>query len=133
MPPNSGELNWKLVNVAVPDLVLTLENRLMIHGTNDLASTNVYQIFGDVYSHQRGSDVYQYPLLDFTKDGIYDWTMQSELKFDLKIRNVGLVNYFRLVGGLGYSKTWWEANSSGVVAPESRNLFTGNLGIVVEM
>lgn len=133
MPPNSGELNWKLVNVAVPDLVLILENRLMMHGTNDLASANVYQIFGDVYSHQRGSDVYQYPLLDFTKDGIYDWTMQSELKFDLKIRNVGLVNYFRLVGGLGYSKTWWEANNSGVVAPESRSLFSGNLGIVVEM
>lgn len=133
MPPNSGELNWKLVNVAVPDLVLTFENRLMMHGTNDLASPNVYQIFGDVYSHQRGSDVYQYPLLNFTKDGIYDWTVQSELKFDLKIRKVGLVNYFRLVGGLGYSKTWWEANNSGVVAPESRNLFAGNLGIVVEM
>lgn len=133
MPPNSGELNWKLVNVAVPDLVLTFENRLMMHGTNDLASPNVYQIFGDVYSHQRGSDVYQYPLLNFTKDGIYDWTVQSELKFDLKIRKVGLVNYFRLVGGLGYSKTWWEANNSGVVAPESRSLFSGNLGIVVEM
>jgi len=133
LPPNSGELNWKLENIAVPDLVLSLDNRLIIHGTNDLASTNVYQIYGDVYRHQLGDDIYQYPLLDFTNDGIYDWTMSSEFKFDWKIRNSGLVNYYRLVGSLGYSKTWWRANESGVVAPESRNLMTGSIGIVLEM
>jgi len=133
LPPNSGEIQWKLTNIAVPDLVLSLDNRLIMHGTNDLASNNVYQIFGDIYSHQRGSDVYQYPLLNFTKDGIYDWTMQSEFKFDWKIRNSGLVNYYRLVGSLGYAKTWWETNESGVVAPESKGLFTGSIGIVVEM
>jgi hypothetical protein len=93
----------------------------------------VYQIYGDVYRHQLGSDIYQYPLLNFTKDGIYDWTMQSEFKFDWKIRNAGLLNYYRLVGSLGYSKTWWNANDSGVVAPESMNLFTGSIGIIVEM
>jgi len=133
LPPNSGEIQWKLTNIAVPDLVLSLDNRLIMHGTNDLASNNVYQIFGDIYSHQRGSDVYQYPLLNFTKDGIYDWTMQSEFKFDWKIRNSGLVNYYRLVGSLGYAKTWWETNESGVVVPESKGLFTGSIGIVVEM
>ncbi len=133
LPPNSGELNWKLVNVAVPDLILSLDNRLIMHGTNDLASTNVYQIYGDVYRHQMGADIYQYPLLNFTKDGIYDWTIQSELKFDLKMRRAGILNYYRLVGSLGYSNTWWKANNSGVIAPESKNLFTGSLGIVVEM
>lgn len=136
LPPNSGELNWTLVNVAVPDLILTLDNRLIMHGTNDLASTNVYQIYGDVYRHQiegPDNDIYQYPLLDFTKDGIYDWTIQSELKFDLKMRNAGKLNYYRLVGSLGYSNTWWKSNASQVAAPESKSLFTGSLGIVVEM
>ncbi|MEI8114861.1 MAG: hypothetical protein WCI54_14590 [Bacteroidia bacterium] len=133
LPPNSGELQWKLVNIAVPDLVLSLDNRMIMHGTNDLASTNVYQIYGDVNRHQLGADVYQYPLLNFTKDGIYDWTMQSEFKFDWKIRNSGWLNYYRLTGSLGYSKTWWKANESQVVAPESKSLMTGSLGIVIEM
>lgn len=133
LPPNSAELQWKLVNIAVPDLVLSLDNRLVMHGTNDLASTNVYQIYGDVNRHQLGTDIYQYPLLNFTKDGIYDWTMQSEFKFDWKIRKSGLLNYYRLTGSLGYSKTWWKANESQVVAPESRTLMTGSIGIVIEM
>jgi hypothetical protein len=133
LPPNSGELQWKLVNIAVPDLVLSLDNRMIMHGTNDLASTNVYQIYGDINRYQLGADVYQYPLLNFTKDGIYDWTMQSEFKFDWKIRNSGWLNYYRLTGSLGYSKTWWKANESQVVAPESKSLMTGSLGIVIEM
>jgi hypothetical protein len=137
LPPNSGELNWKLENIAVEDLVLTLDNKLIIHGTNDLASNNTYQIYGDIYRHQlegvSPNGIYDYPLLNFTKDGIYDWTIQSEFKFDWKIRNTRLINYYRLVGSLGYSKTWWESNASGVTAPESKTLFTGSLGIVVEM
>lgn len=136
LPPNSGELNWKLENIAVKDLTLSLENRLIIHGTNDLASTNIYQIYGDVYRHQlEGPDnnIYEYPLLNFTKDGIYDWTAMSEFKFEWKIRKSGLLNYYRLVGSLGYSNTWWKSNDSGVVAPKSKSLFTGSLGIVIEM
>jgi hypothetical protein len=133
LPPNSAELQWKLVNIAIPDLVLSLDNRMIIHGTNDLASANIYQIYGDVYRHQLGDDVYQYPLMNFTKDGIYDWTMQSEFKFDWKIRNSGLLNYYRLVGSIGYSKTWWKSNNSQVVAPDGKNLFTGSIGVVVEM
>ena len=133
LPPNSSELQWKLVNIAVPDLVLSLDNRLIIHGTNDLASTNVYQIYGDVYRFQLGTDIDQYPLMNFTKDGIYDWTMQSEFKFDWKIRNSRFLNYYRLVGSLGYAKTWWKSNASQVVAPQSKNLFTGSIGVVVEM
>jgi hypothetical protein len=71
--------------------------------------------------------------MNFAKDGIYDWTIQSEIKFDWKIRNSGLVNYYRLVGSLGYSKTWWKSNESQVIAPESKNLFSGSIGVVVEM
>lgn len=136
LPPNSAELNWKLVNIAVPDLVLSLENRLIIHGTNDLASSNVYQIYGDVYRYMMegpDKDMLKYPLRNFTKDGIYDWTMMSEFKFDWKLRNSGLLNYYRLVGSLGYSKTWWRSNESQVAAPEPRKLLTGSIGIVVEM
>lgn len=133
LPPNSGELNWKLVNVAVPDLVLSLENRLVMHGTNDLDNTDPYQVTGDIYRYQMGSDSYKYPELDFTKDGIYDWTVSSEIKFDWKLRNSGLLNYYRLVGSLGYAKTSWKTNNSGVTPPASRSLVTGSIGIVVEM
>lgn len=136
LPPNSAELNWKLVNIAVPDLVLSLENRLIIHGTNDLSSTNVYQIYGDIYRHQLegpDKDLLKYPLLNFTKDGIYDWTIMSEFKFDWKLRNSGLLNYYRLTGSLGYGKTSWKSNDSQVVAPASRSLLTGSIGIIVEM
>ena len=137
LPPNSAELNWTLVNIAIPDLVLQLNNRLIIHGTNDLASPNIYQIYGDAYRYQitNGiySDEYNYPLLNFTKDGIYDWTIESEFKFDWKMRNSGMLNYYRLVGSLGYSKTWWRSNESQVVAPESKSLMTGSIGIAVEM
>ena len=136
LPPNSSELNWNLVNIAVPDLVLSLDNKLIIHGTNDLASSNIYQIYGDVYRQlyeEPNRAMIKYPYENFTKDGIYDWTIQSEFKFDWKIRKTRLINYYRLVGSLGYSKTWWESNASGVTAPENKSLFTGSLGIVVEM
>jgi hypothetical protein len=133
LPPNSSEINWKLVNTGLPDLVLSLENRLIIHGTNDLASSDGYRIYGDIYRYLSRIDEYRYPLMNFTKDGIYDWTMMSEFKFDWKLRNSGLLNYYRIVGSLGYSKTRWESNASGVVAPESKTLMTGSIGIVVEM
>ena len=133
LPPNSGEINWSLVNIAVPDLILSLDNRLIMHGTNDLASSNVYQIYGDIYRHQFGDDIYNYPLLDFTKDGIYDWTVSSEMKFDWKIRKAALLNYFRLVGSLGFSRTWWESNNSGVEAPSSKTFFSGSMGVVVDI
>ena len=136
LPPNSSELNWKLVNLAVPDLVLTMDNKLIIHGTNDLASANIYQIYGDVYRQyyeEPGRAMIKYPYENFTKDGIYDWTMMTEFKFDWKLRNSGLLNYYRLVGSMGYSKTWWRSNESQVVAPGPRKLLTGSIGIVVEM
>lgn len=136
LPPNSSELNWKLVNVVVPDLVLSLDNKLIIHGTNDLASTNIYQIYGDVYRQlfeEPSRAMIKYPYENFTKDGIYDWTMMSEFKFDWKLRNSGLLNYYRLVGSFGYAKTSWKSNESQVVEPESRSLFTGSIGIIVEM
>jgi hypothetical protein len=101
-----------------------------------LASDNILQIYGDINRHQMtepGKGVDDYPLLNFTKDGIYDWTMLSEFKFDWKIRRSGALNYFRLVGSLGYSKTWWKSNASEVEAPESKSLLTGSVGIVVEM
>ena len=133
LPPNSGELNWSLVNIAIPDLILSLDNRLIIHGTNDLASSNVYQIYGDIYRHQFGDDIYKYPLLEFTKDGIYDWTVSSEAKFDWKVRKAKRLNYFRLIGSMGFSRTWWKSNASEVVAPESKTFFSGSFGLVVDI
>lgn len=132
LPPNSAELNWKLVNVAIPDLVLSLNNRLIIHGTNDLASSDLYRVYGDVNRYIL-VDVANYPLSNFRKDGIYDWTVLSEFKFDYKLRNAGMANFIRLVGGLGYSKTWWKSNQSEVISPQNQTLITGSIGIIVEM
>ncbi len=133
LPPNSGEISWSLVNIAIPDLILSLDNKLIIHGTNDLASTNVYQIYGDVYRSQIGDNIYKYPLLNFTKDGIYDFTTLSDFKFDWKVRKATSLNYFRLVGSLGFSQTWWRSNYSGVVAPAAKTYFSGSLGVVVDI
>ena len=135
LPPNSAELNWSLVNIAIPDLILSLDNRMIVHGTNDLASSNVYQIYGDVYRYQLGDDILKYPLLNFLNDGIYDWSVLSNIKFDWKVRKIKLMglNYFRLTGNLGASHTWWESNNSGVVAPTSKTFFTGSMGIVIDI
>ena len=136
LPPNSGELNWTLTNIAIPNIIFSLDNRLIIHGTNDLASNNVYQIYGDINRSQFEGplkDIYQYPLLNFTKDGIYDWTVSSEMKFDWKIRKSPILNYYRIVGSLGYARTWWKSNDSGVVAPSSKTFLSGSLGFVVDI
>lgn len=135
LPPNSGEINWSLVNIAIPDLILSLDNRLIIHGTNDLASSNVHQIYGDVYRYLVDENIAPYyPLFNFTNDGIYDYTTSSEVKFDWKVRKgKAHVNYFRLMGSLGFSRTWWESNNSGVVAPASQTFFSGSLGLVVDI
>ncbi|MGE5393354.1 MAG: hypothetical protein ACM3P1_01350 [Candidatus Saccharibacteria bacterium] len=135
LPPNSAEISWSLVNMAVPDLVLALDNKLIIHGTNDLASENLYQIYGDVYRWQMGEDIYQYPLLNFTKDGIYDWSVISDFSFDWKVRKIKLLglDYFRVKGSLGLAHTWWESNQSGVTAPAAQSLVSGSLGVAVDI
>lgn len=135
LPPNSGEISWSLVNMAVPDLVLSLDNHLIIHGTNDLASENLYQIYGDVYRYQLGENIYQYPLLNFTKDGIYDWSVISDLSFDWKVRKIKLMglNYFRVKGSLGIAHSWWKSNESGVIAPDAQSLVSGSLGLAVDI
>ena len=132
LPPNSGELSWSLVNIAIPDLILTLDNRFIMHGTNDLSSDNIFRIYGDIYRHHK-RNINDYPLLDFTNDGIYDYSFQSEIKFDLKIRTEKSPHFYRLTGGLGYSNTWWESNNSGITAPAKQQFLTGNIGLIVEM
>jgi hypothetical protein len=107
-----------------------MDNRFIIHGTNDLAG-KPYQIFGDVYRHQFGG-VFAYPNMEFTRDGIYDFTWFTKLKADRKVRFMDHLNYFRIVASLGYSNTWWRSNESGVTAPENHSLFTGELSIIVD-
>ncbi|MBT3383506.1 MAG: hypothetical protein HN778_18915 [Prolixibacteraceae bacterium] len=131
LPPNSGEIKFDFVNIAIPDLTISLKNRFIIHGTNDLASDN-YQIFGDVFRYQIG-DGLLYPELDFTNDGFYDYTYFSELKFDKKVRNTTLLNYFRVVGAIGISHTWFEPNNSNIENPGVQNLISGSLGIIVDL
>jgi hypothetical protein len=136
LPPNSGELSLSFVNRLVPDLVLTLGNKLIIHGTNDLASPNLYQIYGDVFRYQltgAGGEVTDYPLTDFTSDGIYDWTLESELGFDWKVRKLSVLNYFRIVGSAGIAHSWWKVNQSNILQPMPKTILTGNIGVVVDI
>jgi hypothetical protein len=136
LPPNSSEAKLKITSLAVKDLKLEMDNRLIIHGTNDLDG-ETYQIFGDIYRNQYG-DVHQYPLLDFTKDGIYDYTWYTELRADYRMRRIGQLtniaglDYGRIFTSLGFSKTWWKANQSGVTPPEDRTLISFSLGIAVD-
>lgn len=136
LPPNSGEWHWNLTNTAFPDLVLALDSRLIAHGTNDLASENIYQIYGDIYRHQftpEGGDIHDYPLTRFGSDGIYDHTFMTELSFDWKIRSIDLVPYFRIAGSAGFAHTRWESNDSGVIAPAPVNTFSGRLSLIVDI
>jgi hypothetical protein len=136
LPPNSGEFNWTLTSFAVNNLTLTMENRFIMHGTNDLASEEVKLIFGDLYRHQYtnpGEDIHQYPLLDFTKDGIYDFTLSSEIRFDYRIRKSPYLDYYRLFGTIGAARTWWKENSSGVTAPAPRNFATISFGVAIDI
>jgi len=132
LPPNSSEFNLKFVNIGIPDLIFTLDNKLIIHGTNDLSSSNILQIYGDVYRHQVG-DIYEYPLLNFTKDGNYDWSVLSDFRFDWKVRGGRGLDYFRVVGSVGFAGTWWVANGTGITSPGSRTLFTGSLGVIIDI
>ncbi len=136
LPPNSAEYALKLENMIIPDLILNLDTKMIIHGTNDLSSQNKYQIYGDIYYdvyRSQTGDKSKFPLLNFRKDGIYDYTILSELMFDWKVRTIKGLNYFRIKGSVGYGQTWWESNNSGVNAPSRRNFLTGNLGISVDI
>lgn len=136
LPPNSGEFNWTLTSFAVNNLTLTMENRFIMHGTNDLASEEFKLIYGDIYRHQfvkPGEDIHQYPLLDFTKDGIYDFTLSSEVRFDYRLRKSPYVDYYRLFGSIGAARTWWRENSSGVIPPAPKNMVTLSLGVAIDL
>jgi hypothetical protein len=130
LPPNSAEYELSFTNIAIPDLLLELQNKYIVHGTNNLNGYQ-YQIFGDVYRHQMGN-VYDYPLMDFGNDGIYDYTWFTRISAEHKARFSPHLSYFRIKAALGISHTWWESNDSGVQKPESQNLFTGELGIVLD-
>lgn len=131
LPPNSSELKVDFINMCVPDLYIKLKNRYIIHGTNDL-NGDQYQIFGDIYRHQYGN-VTDYPLTDFKNDGIYDYTWFSELNFEKKIRSTPGIRYFRILGSLGYSKTWWDSNDSGIEAPESSSMVSASFSLIIDM
>ncbi|MDA3879336.1 MAG: hypothetical protein PF436_03015 [Prolixibacteraceae bacterium] len=130
LPPNSGEFKFKIINMAIPDIKIELDNRFIVHGTNDLALDSAL-IYGDIYRYQ-SRNVYDYPLLDFTNDGIYDFTLFTEAKAEIRLRKGDGLGYYRIFGSVGYSKTWWKSNDSGVSAPEDHNLLTTKIGLSVD-
>ena len=132
MPPNSGEVKLLVTTLAVPAMAITLDCRYMLHGTNDLAlAADSLLITGDIYSYQH-SNVYDYPLLDFGHDGIYDHTMYGALHCERRMRRSAGQGYYRLFADLAASRTWWNANNSGVTAPSPTTLFTLRAGLAVD-
>ncbi len=131
LPPNSAEIKLKLTNLAIENLKLELDNRYIIHGTNDLAGDSL-QIFGDIYRYQTG-DINAYPLLDFTNDGLYDHTIFSQLSAEYRIRKGDGLGYYRIMSKLGFSYTRWESNESGVTAPDAVSLISFALGLSVDL
>ena len=117
--------------MGVPNLKLELDNRFIIHGTNSLSGDSV-QIFGDINRYQAVAPN-EYPAMDFTHDGIYDYTLFSQLHIEYRVRKGEALEYYRVFGSLGYSSTRWETNQSGVIAPEDKKLFTLSIGLSVDM
>lgn len=124
LPPNSDELRLTLNQIVSREFHYSFDGALIRHGTNDIADVNsgALLLTGDVYMDQNGS-VYSYPLMDFTKDGIYDWTLLAEASCSWRPKGFP----FTLHGSLGYAKTWWVANESGVAAPEPREMINGGI------
>ena len=131
LPPNSAEIKLKLTTLAFEDLKLELDNRYIIHGTNDLAGDSL-QIFGDVYRDQIGN-IKAYPLMDFTNDGLYDHTIFSQLSAEYRVRKGDGLGYYRIMGKLGFSHTRWESNESGVSTPDPTCLLSFALGLSVDL
>ena len=133
LPPNSAEAKLLITSLALENITLELDNRFIIHGTNDLAlAADSALITGDIYSPQN-NNVYDYPLLDFTHDGIYDYTWYTQLRAEYRVRRSAEQGYFRIYGTAGFSNTWWRSNESGVTAPESQQLYTLEVGLVVDL
>ncbi|MDD2323208.1 MAG: hypothetical protein PHT77_08770 [Bacteroidales bacterium] len=132
LPPNSAEARLSIVTQFLPATTLKLESRYILHGTNDLAiAGDSLLITGDIYRYQE-NNVYDYPLLDFGRDGIYDHTWYTSLMAEHRIRPVPSQGYYRIFANLGYSHTRWEANQSGVTAPDPQKLFTFSAGLFLD-
>jgi len=121
------------------ELQLSLTGKLIRHGTNDLAHAQAVineeddaelNIFGDIYQYQVGSnreDINNYPLTKFLHKGIYDWTAEAELMTSWRPSRLP----FSLEAGIGFAKTWWDANESGITEPDPRNMWTGSLAVTL--
>lgn len=131
LPPNSAELKFKLINMGIANLKIELDNRYIIHGTNDLSGDSL-QIFGDINRYQAAAERH-YPAANFMNDGIYDYTLYSQLRIEYRVRKGEALEYYRVYGTVGYSNTRWESNLSGVIAPDDKKLYTLSLGMSIDM
>ncbi|MFB6320171.1 hypothetical protein [Saccharicrinis sp. FJH54] len=133
LPPNSAEWNLNLTNFAFRDLVLSWDTRYIRHGTNDLSNMEDNLNFGDVYRYQR-HNVLEYPEMNLGKDGIYDYSVTTKIAFDFKVaRHIKFINFYHIVGSIGYGTSWWKSNNSGIRAPKSKHILTSSIGVVVDM
>ena len=129
LPPNSDELDIAIETIASTELIIALNGKLIRHGTNNLNSATP-QIFGDIYQHQGAIDgygVYDYPLMDFTNDGIYDWSVIIQGEVEYSPAQLPIT----LTAGIGYGRTWWVANDSGVTSPDPRDIIVGSVSVVL--
>jgi len=114
LPPNSDEFLVQLQSLPQYNLLLTLNYRLIRHGTNDPALMGgTPAIYGDADIPFDYSQTDSYPDKSFLNDGIYDWNHIITLRASYTLPD------FPLTVTLTYSfcYTSWDANKSGVSPP----------------
>jgi len=116
LPPNSDEFLVQLQSLLDYNLFLTVNYRLIRHGTNDpTLMGGTPAIYGDIDIPFDYSQTNNYPDKSFLNDGIYDWnhiiTLQASYTFP----------QFPVTLTLAYSFccTTWDANASGVSPPDN--------------
>jgi hypothetical protein len=121
LPPNSDEILVKVESFPRPNLLTTLSYKLIRHGTNDPTDTGGDelipdgQIYGDIYIPYDYSNNGSYPLKDFLKDGVYDWSNIVSIKGEYAFPG------YPFAVGLEYifSHTFWDTNGRPVSTPGS--------------
>jgi hypothetical protein len=114
LPPNSDEFLVQLQTLLEHNLFLTLNYRLIRHGTNDPALMGgTPAIYGEVNIPFDYSQTDSYPDKSFLKDGIYDWNHIVTIQASYTSPQFPIT----LTMAYSFSYTSWDANASGVSPP----------------
>ncbi|MBN2441632.1 MAG: hypothetical protein JXJ04_09800 [Spirochaetales bacterium] len=121
LPPNSDEFFISIESGVYTNMRLTLQYRLIRHGSNDKDALDHTIIYGDVEEYFHYDEVDQYPDKLFLADGLYDWNNIFSIEIAVDIPKYNSTIIF----GYSFSYTWWVKNESTLTPPDSeaKNIF----------